>query len=62
MKEGKIELQGRAILKTFYGGPDEEPTVESFAELRECISIAASRSREGITVMIERVPEEEKSA
>ena len=61
--KGKVEeLQGRAILKTFYGGPDEEPTIETFAELRECISIAASRSREGITVLIERVPEEEKSA
>ena len=41
-------------LETYYN-PDSEPVVEYFSSLKECSALAASRSKEGITVVIERV-------
>ena len=41
-------------LETYYN-PDSGPVVEYFSSLKECSALAASRSKEGITVVIERV-------
>jgi len=47
-------------LETWYD-PEGEPTVEYFTSLKECSQLAASRSKEGLTVVIERVIESQET-
>lgn len=45
----------KAILRTYFDGPDKAPVEDIFRSLRECFSIATMRSKEGYVVEIERV-------
>ena len=47
-------------LKTWYG--DNEPQIEYFPTLKECTQLAASRSKEGLSIEIERVQTQEKDS
>jgi len=47
-------------LKTWYG--DNEPQIEYFTTLKECTQLAASRSKEGLSIEIERVQTQEKDS
>lgn len=47
-------------LETWYD-PEGEPVVEYFTSLKECSQLAASRSKEGLTVVIERVIESQET-
>ena len=47
-------------LETWYH-PDSDPVVEYFSSLKECSQLAASRSKEGLTVVIERVKESQET-
>ena len=49
-------------LETYYEGPEVEPIVEYFSSLKECSTLASSRSKEGLTVVIERVTETQKDS
>ena len=49
-------------LETYYEGPEVEPVVEYFSSLKECSTLASSRSKEGLTVVIERVSETQKDS
>jgi len=48
-------MDSKTILKTYYEGPDNDPVVETFSSLQEAMALASSRTKEGLTVMVERV-------
>ena len=48
-------MDSKTILKTWYEGPEKDPVVETFSSLQEAIALASSRTKEGLTVMVERV-------
>ena len=48
-------------LETWYH-PDSDPVVEYFSSLKECSALAASRSKEGLTVVIERIGDQQKES
>jgi hypothetical protein len=48
-------MDSKTILKTYYDGPDNDPVVETFSSLQEAMALASSRTKEGLTVMVERV-------
>ena len=47
-------------LRTWYG--DEEPQIEYFTSLKECTKLAASRSKEGLNITIDRVQTQKKDS
>ena len=53
-------IMGKFKLETWYD-PEGQPTVEYFTSLKECSALAASRSKEGLTVVIERVIESQET-
>ena len=48
-------MDSKTILKTWYEGPEKDPVVETFSSLQEAMALASSRTKEGLTVMVERV-------
>jgi hypothetical protein len=48
-------MDSKTILKTYYDGPDNDPVEETFCSLQEAMQLASSRTKEGLTVMVERV-------
>lgn len=55
-------MDSKTILKTFYEGPDNDPVVETFSSLQEAMQLASSRTKEGLTVVVERVKIEENAS
>ena len=55
-------MVGKFKLETYYEGPEVAPIVEYFSSLKECSTLASSRSKEGLTVVIERVTETQKDS